>query len=155
MRPVQAWLDEYGESHLNPVNKTLHWICVPLIVLSLIGMLWSLPVPQALTDISPLLNWGVLFVMASIVYYFIMSVPLALGMLLIMVPGLLALHWADGLAMPLWVLSLIVFAVAWVGQFIGHIYEGQRPSFFKDVQFLMIGPIWLLGFVYRRLGIPY
>ena len=155
MRPVQAWLDEYGESHINPVNKMLHWICVPLIVLSLNGMLWSLPVPQALLEISPLLNWGVLFVMASIVYYFIMSVPLALGMLLIMVPGLLALNWADGLSMPLWVLSLIVFGVAWVGQFIGHIYEGKKPSFFKDVQFMMIGPIWLLGVDYRRFGIPY
>ncbi|MFK8016746.1 MAG: DUF962 domain-containing protein [Gammaproteobacteria bacterium] len=155
MRPVQAWLDEYGESHLNPVNKALHWVCVPLIVLSLIGALWSLPVPAAFVEISPLMNWGTLFILASIVYYFIMSVPLALGMVLLMMPAILLLHWASGLSVPLWVLSLGVFVLSWVGQFIGHVVEGKRPSFFKDVQFLMIGPIWLLGFVYRRLGIPY
>lgn len=155
MRPVQAWLDEYGESHVNKINKMLHWVCVPLIVLSLIGALWSLPVPQAFLDISPLMNWGFLFVLASIVYYFIMSVPLALGMVLIMAPAIALLHWASGLSTPLWVLSLVIFVVSWIGQFIGHMVEGKRPSFFKDVQFLMIGPIWLLGFVYRRLGIPY
>jgi uncharacterized membrane protein YGL010W len=155
MRPVQAWLDEYGESHINPTNKIIHWICVPLIVLSLVGALWSLPVPQAFADISPLLNWGALFVLASIAYYFIMSIPLALGMLLVMLPALALLTWASGLSTPLWMLSLGVFIVAWIGQFIGHMIEGKRPSFFKDVQFLMIGPIWLLGFIYRRLGIRY
>lgn len=155
MRPVQVWLDEYGESHVNQINKIIHWICVPLIVLSLVGALWSLPVPQAFADISPLMNWGTLFVLASIVYYFIMSIPLALGMLLIMLPGLALLEWASALSTPLWMLSLGVFVVAWIGQFIGHIIEGKRPSFFKDLQFLMIGPIWLLGFIYRRLGIRY
>lgn len=155
MRPVQEWLDEYGESHVNAINKTLHWICVPLIVLSLIGALWSLPVPAAFVEISPVMNWGVLFVLASIVYYFIMSVPLALGMLLLMLPAMVLLNWAASLQVPLWLTSLVVFVLAWIGQFIGHIYEGKRPSFLKDLQFLMIGPIWLLGFVYRRLGIRY
>ncbi len=155
MRPVQDWLDEYGESHVNAINKTLHWICVPLIVLSLIGALWSLPVPAAFVEISPLMNWGILFILASIVYYFIMSIPLALGMLLLMMPTIALFNWTASLQVPLWLLSLTVFVVAWIGQFIGHLYEGKRPSFLKDLQFLMIGPIWLLGFVYRRLGIRY
>lgn len=155
MRPVQTWLDEYGASHVNPTNKFLHWICVPLIVASLIGFLWALPVPDAFARVSPLLNWGTLFVAAGIIYYFFLSVPLALGMLLAVVPLVAVLHWANGLSMPLWQLSAAVFVVAWIGQFIGHIFEGKRPSFFKDVQFLLIGPIWLLGFIYRRLGIRY
>ena len=155
MRPVQDWLDEYGESHVNAINKTLHWICVPLIVLSLIGALWSLPVPAAFVEISPLMNWGILFILASIVYYFIMSIPLALGMLLLMMPTIALFNWTASLQVPLWLLSLTVFVVAWIGQFIGHLYEGKRPSFLKDLQFLMIGPIWLLGFVYRRLGVRY
>lgn len=155
MRPVQVWLDEYGESHVNPTNKFLHWICVPLIVLSLVGLLWSLPVPAAFAAVSPWLNWGTLFIAAATVYYFFMSVPLALGMLVVIVPMLAVLKWASGLSVPLWQLSVGVFVVAWIGQFIGHMIEGKRPSFFKDVQFLLIGPIWLLGFVYRRLGIRY
>ena len=58
MRTVEQWLEEYGESHRNALNKTLHWICVPIIVVSLIGLLWSLPTPAAWREISPLLNWG-------------------------------------------------------------------------------------------------
>jgi len=48
-----------------------------------------------------------------------------------------------------------LFVLAWIGQFIGHAIEKKRPSFFKDVQFLMIGPMWLLANVYRRLGIRF
>ena len=56
---------------------------------------------------------------------------------------------------PLWVISLIIFFVAWVGQFYGHKVEGKKPSFLKDIQFLLIGPAWLMHFIYKRLGIPY
>lgn len=154
MQPVETWLNEYGESHQNPTNKFLHWICVPLIVLSLIGMLWSIPVPAAFEKASPLMNWGVIFLLASLVYYFIMSLTLAVGMVALAAAAIALLSWADGLSTPLWLLSLGVFVLAWVGQFIGHIVEGKKPSFFKDLQFLMIGPIWLLSDVYRKLGIP-
>jgi uncharacterized membrane protein YGL010W len=56
---------------------------------------------------------------------------------------------------PLWLVSLVIFAVAWIGQFYGHKVEGKKPSFFKDIQFLLIGPAWLMHFVYKKLGIPY
>ena len=154
MQPVTAWLDEYGESHQNPANKALHWVCVPLIVLSLVGVLWSLPVPAAFEQISPLMNWGTLFMFAALVYYFILSYTLAIGMVFVTAGMVLLLNWLDGLAVPLWQLSIGIFVAAWVGQFIGHAIEGKRPSFFKDVQFLMIGPIWLLSDLYRRLRIP-
>lgn len=155
LRTVQDWLNEYGESHENPVNKLIHWVCVPVIALTLIGLLWSLPVPQAFADISPAMNWGSLFMMASVVYYFILSPSLAIGMAVMMAAFVYLLIWLDGLAMPLWQISLAVFVLAWIGQFIGHMVEGKRPSFFKDVQFLMIGPMWVIAFFYRRLGIPY
>ncbi|MBT8135884.1 MAG: DUF962 domain-containing protein [Gammaproteobacteria bacterium] len=154
MQSVQTWLDEYGESHQNPTNKFLHWICVPLIVVSLIGLLWSIPVPDSFATVSPLLNWGVIFLLAALVYYFIMSFSLAIGMIFV-TAGIVALvDWLNGFSTPLWVLSIAIFAGAWIGQFIGHVVEGKRPSFFKDVQFLMIGPLWLLSAIYRKLGIP-
>ncbi len=155
LKSVDVWLEEYGESHQNPVNKTIHWICVPLIALSLVGVLWDLPVPRAFTDISPVMNWGMLFLMASIVYYFILSPRLALGMVIVIAGFVLALWWLDTLPIPLWQISVAIFVAAWIGQFIGHAIEGQKPSFFKDLQFLMIGPLWLLSFVYRRLGIRF
>jgi len=155
LKPVQEWLDEYGESHQDSTNKAVHWVCVPLIALSLIGILWALPVPVAFLNISPVLNWGVLFMMASVVYYFLLSPRLAVGMIGVMAVFTVALYWLDGLRTPLWLLCVGIFVLAWIGQFIGHLVEGKRPSFFQDLQFLMIGPMWLLSFVYRRLGIRY
>jgi len=155
MRSADEWFAEYGESHINPTNKLIHWICVPAIVVSVIGLLWSLPVPEAFRSISPALNWGTAFVMAAVVYYFLMSVSLGLGMVMVVLAMMAIVNWLDGFATPLWVISLAIFVIAWIGQFIGHVVEGKKPSFFKDLQFLMIGPAWLLGFVYRRLGIPY
>ena len=69
------------------------------------------------------------------------------------IAGVLALMLE--LEMPVWEISLFVFVIAWVGQFIGHVVEGKKPSFFKDIQFLMIGPIWLMSFIYKKLGISY
>jgi uncharacterized membrane protein YGL010W len=155
VKTIHEWLSEYAESHQNPLNKLIHWICVPLIALSLIGMLWDLPVPAAFRDISPAMNWGMLFMMASIVYYFILSPALAIGMVAIMALFAIVLWQLDSFDTPLWLICVAVFVLAWIGQFVGHVAEGKRPSFFKDVQFLMIGPLWIMSFVYRRLGIRF
>lgn len=155
MKSVEQWLAEYGESHQNPRNKLLHWVCVPIIVVSLVGMLASLPVPAAFREISPVLNWGTLLLAFGVIYYLLMSWSLALGMAFFVVLGVGALRLLDRLPGSLWAACLALFVVAWIGQFVGHYYEGKRPSFFKDVQFLMIGPLWLLSHIYRKLGIPY
>jgi len=138
MRTLAAWLDEYADSHQDPINKTIHWICVPLITFSVLGMSWSA---------SP---WAALTVVALAgVFYLALSVPLALGMLVLAV-AMLAVVAA--MPHPFWT-SLAIFVVAWIGQFYGHHVQGKKPSFFKDLQFLLVGPIWLLNFVYRRVGI--
>lgn len=155
MRNIELWLAEYGESHQHPTNKRIHWICVPAIVFSVIGLLWALPAPAAFQQISPALNWAVLFAMAAVVYYFILSVPLGVGATLVLAALLLLANRLDNVAAPLWAISLVIFVIAWIGQFIGHQVEGRKPSFFQDLQFLMIGPLWLLAAAYRRAGIPY
>jgi uncharacterized membrane protein YGL010W len=155
MRTVDQWFAEYGASHQHRGNKVLHWICVPIIVLSLVGLVWSLPVPSAFRMLSPLLNWGTILVGAALVYYFVISWSLALGMLLFVFALITSILWLERLPIALWILCVGLFVFAWIGQFIGHYYEGKRPSFFEDVQFLMIGPLWLLGFIYRKLRIPY
>lgn len=155
MRSVQTWLDEYGESHRTAANKSIHWVCVPLIMLSVVGLLWSIPVPRALTQASPLFNWGVLLLVLALIYYYALAWRLALGMTVVTVIVIAIVYGADRLPLPLWLLSLIVFVAAWIGQFIGHKIEGKKPSFFKDLQFLLIGPLWLLAFVYRRLSLAY
>ena len=155
MRAVEDWFSEYGESHRNRFNKVVHWICVPAIVFSVIALLWSIPVPASWRAVSPLLNVGTLAIVAAIAYYFALSRSLALGMALFSAGLLALLAWLDSGSIPLWQLAAGVFVVAWIGQFIGHVFEGRRPSFFKDLQFLLIGPIWLLAAVYRSLRVPY
>jgi uncharacterized membrane protein YGL010W len=155
MRTVTDWLGEYGASHANPTNKLLHWLCVPPIVLSVLGLLWSLPVPEAFASLSPWLNWATLTATAALTYYFALSPALALGVLFAFMVLLLITQWLAGLPWPLWLTSLVIFVVAWIGQFIGHAIEGKRPSFFKDVQFLLIGPLWLVAAAYQRFSVPY
>jgi uncharacterized membrane protein YGL010W len=155
IRRIDLLLAEYGESHQNPTNKTIHWIAVPVIAWSVIALLWAVPTP-ALFRGAPYLNWATIVCALAVVYYLTLSVPLAIGMaafcaLAIAIIGLIEtnvtikLEWIAG---PL-------FAFAWVFQFAGHEVEGKKPSFLKDLQFLLIGPAWLMHFLYRRLGIPY
>jgi uncharacterized membrane protein YGL010W len=156
MRTADQWLDDYGDSHRNHTNKALHWVCVPVIAWCVLGLLWSLPFPGGIRALHPAANWASTAVLAALIYYSLLSIPLALGAL----PLLLAFLWSidrlDGAAgIPLWSVCVFLFVIAWIGQFIGHALEGKRPSFFKDIQFLMIGPLWLLADVYRRLGIRF
>lgn len=155
MRSVADWLGEYGASHQNRTNKLLHWICVPPIVLALMGLLWSTPVPGVFADLSPWLNWATLAAAAALIYYLVLSPALAVGVLIAFVVLLLITWGLARLPWPLWITSLAIFVIAWTGQFIGHALEGKRPSFFKDLQFLLIGPLWLLAAAYRRFSVPY
>ena len=148
MRSVSSWLDEYGESHRNPTNELLHFICVPAIVLAIFGLLWAIPVPAP----SPWINVATLVAALVLVYYALLSPALAGGMLLAFVLLAFAVRALAVLPWPLWATSAAIFVIAWIGQFVGHALEGKRPSFFKDVQFLLIGPLWLLAALYRRLG---
>jgi len=154
--PVQRLLNEYAESHQNPTNKLVHWVCVPLIMFAILGLLWSLPVPAAVRTLSPWLNWATVVMVLAVAYYVRLSGRLAVGMVLVWAAMALGLRVVDaGAALPLWAVCLIIFVLAWVGQFWGHKVEGKKPSFLKDLQFLLIGPLWLLHFIYRRLGWRY
>jgi uncharacterized membrane protein YGL010W len=156
MRTAAQWLDDYGDSHRNHTNKALHWICVPVIAWCVLGLLWSLPFPEGIRALHPAANWSSVAVCAALIYYSLLSVPLALGALPLLVAFLWSIDRVDhSNAVPLWSICVFLFVIAWIGQFIGHAIEGKRPSFFKDVQFLMIGPLWLLADVYRRLGVRF
>jgi len=155
VRKIDALLAEYGESHQNPTNKKVHWICVPVIVWTVTALLWSVPVPDFFETL-PFLNWLTLTLLFSILYYIVLSPALAVGFFLFsaICVWLITVYEAS-FFLPLWQFALLVFVVAWIGQFWGHRIEGRKPSFFRDVQFLLIGPAWLLSFLYRRLGISY
>ncbi|MGK0297925.1 MAG: YGL010W-like membrane protein [Gammaproteobacteria bacterium] len=155
MKSINDLLDEYGESHQHPANKMIHWICVPLIVCSLLGFIWFIPSPIFFSSSPVLINWAVLLVALSMIYYLLVSKKLAIGILLIFIIMLFSIYGITQTGITLWKLSAAVFVFAWIGQFIGHSIEGKRPSFLKDIQFLLIGPLWLLSFMYKKFGISY
>ncbi|RFB69915.1 MULTISPECIES: Mpo1-like protein [unclassified Herbaspirillum] len=141
-RRIDVLLTRYAESHQHHVNELIHCLCVPAIVLALLGLCWSL---------SPMLAVGL--VLVSLAYYFTLSPPFALGMLLMASVMLLVLAGLPPRAvLPA---SAAIFVIAWIGQFIGHKIEGKKPSFFEDVRFLLIGPLFVLSLFYRRFRIRY
>lgn len=154
-RSIHQWFAEYGESHQNATNKLIHWICVPTIYFCVVGLLYSIPTPAFLP--WPLTHvWAKLALILVGLFYMRTSLPIMLGMVLWSLLCLFLCRWIELHApWPLWAVCVVLFAAAWIGQFYGHHIEGKKPSFLKDLQFLMIGPAWLMGFIYRRLGINY
>lgn len=142
MRTIDTLLAQYGDSHRNPVNEWVHIVCVPLIVFSVLGLLWSVHAAVALAGS-----------VAALAYYIKLSRPFALGMLAMLLLMLAVL--ASLPAIVILPLSLVLFVLAWIGQFIGHQIEGRKPSFLDDLRFLLIGPLFVLGFAYRRLRLAY
>ena len=150
MRTIHDWLNEYGESHKNETNKLIHWICVPAIVFSILGLLYSIKLPFFWDTHQ--LNVAMVISVLLLIYYCILSVTLSIGMFVFILICMLLAHFIERTGVvQLWLFSIIVFVAAWVGQFYGHKIEGKKPSFLKDIQFLMIGPAWLMSFIYKRL----
>jgi len=79
-KTADQWFDEYAVCHQNHVNKVLHWICIPLIMLSLIGLIWAIPVPALISRQVPQFNWAWLALAACLVFYARISIALMLGM---------------------------------------------------------------------------
>lgn len=150
-RPIDRWFDSYSADHRNDANQLIHVVCVPLILWSVIALLWCIPVGASL--FRPGL-WAGLACFTAWLFYYRASRRLAFGMLAMMA----AMLWVTR-ALWLWLgvaglfkLALGVFVVAWIGQFIGHKLEGRKPSFLTDLTYLLIGPAWVLAKLYRKLG---
>ncbi|MCC6723669.1 MAG: DUF962 domain-containing protein [Saprospiraceae bacterium] len=155
-KTIDLLLDKYGESHQNAINKLIHWICVPSIMFSLFGLLYAIPFFMERTLFT---NWAAVLLAFALVYYLRLSLPMFLGFVLIggaMVYGVNAIYeMSFGDAKLVALISIVIFVVAWIFQFIGHKIEGKKPSFLEDLQFLLVGPAWLLHFIYKKIGIKY
>lgn len=155
MPEADRWLADFGASHQQISHAPVFWLAIPILILGTVGILWSLPVPDEFTRISLLLNWGTTFLLAAMVYYFVISLPLAFGML----PFVLALA-----AFHLWLqmspfsgmhASLGMFVGGITGVYLGHRGQGGLRSTLDDLQHIMIAPLWVLSRLYRKLGIPH
>lgn len=151
-RTLDEWFALYGESHRNKTNKAIHFLAVPMIYLSVMGLLWAIPVPAMMAAL-PGLNWATLAAIPVLAFYLPLSLPVTLGMLLFTALCYAVLTALEMLGVSVLVFSVGLFVVMWILQFYGHAIEGRKPSFFQDLQFLLIGPAWVLGFLLGKLGV--
>ena len=153
MRTIESLLDEYGESHRDPTNKLVHWICVPIIFFSVVGLLYSIKLGGLMLTPTLPLNVAIITLLLLLIYYLRLSPTLAAGMAIFTLLCWFFCQQIENSGAVLWQVSIALFVLAWIGQFWGHKVEGKRPSFLKDLQFLLIGPAWLMSFMYQRMGI--
>jgi len=151
MKSAQEWFDEYAISHQNHTNQLIHYICVPAIFFSVIGLLMSIPT-SFLEDIfglyNPLIeNWAIVVGVLISVFYLRLGFWYFLQMVFFILLAVIGNFWLGNNANILYA-SIAIFVIAWIGQFYGHKVEGKKPSFIKDLQFLLIGPLWVV----KKLG---
>ena len=134
-RTLEQWLELYGQSHQNKMNKQIHQICVPVIFWTIVSFLF-------------LLQWqniqvGLYLAILALFFYFRLSLQVGLKMTFVFILGWGLSYWIQRQTGQLFLISVFLFFLAWIGQFIGHKIEGKKPSFFQDLQFLLIGPLWV------------
>ena len=151
MKTAKEYFDEYAVSHQNETNQAIHYICVPLIFFSVIGLLMSIPttfLENIFNASNPLLeNWAVVVGLVISVFYLRLGFWYFTEMLFVILICIIANFWLGNFVNLLYA-SIIIFVLAWIGQFYGHKIEGAKPSFLKDLEFLLIGPLWVI----QKLG---
>ena len=157
MRTQEQFLSAYAESHRNALNQLIHYICVPAIALSTLALLWAIPVGRWLGLESPAAEWvntvtiamlpiGLFYLRLSYLSFLTMMLWLALSIaLIVLAQDAWGTMWLVVSAAALWI-------AAWALQFYGHQVEGAKPSFIEDLVFLLIGPLFVMDKVYRRMG---
>jgi len=147
MKTAQEYFDEYAVSHQNKTNQAIHYICVPLIFFSVIGLLMSIPTTLLENTFglqNPILeNWAVIIGVIISFFYLRLGFWYFTEMLFVMLLCILGNFWI-GNNLNLFYVSIIIFVLAWIGQFYGHKIEGAKPSFLKELEFLLIGPLWVI-----------
>ncbi|MFT4938710.1 MAG: YGL010W-like membrane protein [Paraglaciecola sp.] len=153
MRQIEFLLNEYGESHKNKTNIVIHAIAVPALFFVTVGLAWSIPTPAFLEYFK--VTWAHVAIIPALYYYFKLSGPIGAAMTVLTIVTFMGIKLLEAMDISVWKFSLAVFLVMWFLQFVGHHFEGEKPSFLKDVKFLLIGPAWWWAHWLKRLNITY
>lgn len=130
MKSMDLYLEEYQQSHQNLINKIIHKVCVPLIFFTILGIIESVKL-------------SIIGVIIALMFYIITKTHKKLLSLIIIqltIFELIIFKMDPDFRLKF---CLIAFVIAWIFQFIGHKIEGKKPSFLKDLLFLLVGPIWV------------
>ena len=146
MKTQAQLFDEYAENHQNKTNQSIHFICVPAIFFSIVGMFMSIPsklISNFMNVNNPFIeNWAAIVLFFLLLFYLKLSFTTFVRMLTFSIICLVLNYFLSTIS-PLFYSSLLIFIVSWIGQFYGHKLEGKKPSFFTDLKFLLIGPAWV------------
>lgn len=156
-RKIEQLFSEYAESHQNATNKKIHWICVPLIFFSILGFISLIPAPHIFIKGFGLISIvSILALILVSIFYIKLSWRISILMFFLMMIAEFFIYKIN-IAFDhfSWIIFLVIFVLSWIGQFYGHKIEGKKPSFLKDLQFLLVGPIWLLSFILKKLNLKY
>ncbi|WP_025743615.1 Mpo1 family 2-hydroxy fatty acid dioxygenase [Aquimarina pacifica] len=147
MKSLETWFSEYAVSHQNKTNIAIHFVCVPAIVFSVVGLLMSIPsgfLASIIPGTNPFIeNWAFIVLLLVVFFYIRLSIKMALQIIVFSALCIVGNYYL-GQFVSLWIASIAIFVIAWLGQFYGHKLEGKKPSFIKDLQYLLIGPAWVI-----------
>lgn len=152
MRNLEQFLQAYGESHRNPVNQVVHFICVPLIFFSTLGLLWLVPI-GAWLGLPQWINGATLLALVGFIFYARLKLWVLAMMALWFAASLAGILAIQSAGMSLLWISLAIWLVAWAVQVWGHKVEGKKPSFVDDLIFLLVGPVFVSVEIGAKLGI--
>lgn len=152
-RPIDRLIAQYASDHQNPTNRMIHTVCVPAILWTTVALIWPIPMP----GIGGPGVWAAIGIALALAYYNRLSAVLAFAMLAAFFGCAALSHLVYSFVGPVgtWVTAGVVFVAAWIAQFVGHGIEGKRPSFFTDLQYLLIGPLWVAAKALGRFGVAY
>ncbi len=151
MRQIDKLLNQYGESHQNHTNILIHGIAVPSIFFVTIGLIYAIPVPEAIAQYE--VTFAHILAIPMLMYYFKLSGPIGAAMTLLTLGVFGGIQLLEYLHISVWRFSLVLFVMMWVLQFVGHQIEGKKPSFFEDLRFLLVGPAWWWNHFFKRFNI--
>ena len=145
MTEMDKWLYNYSHPRQNIRYPLIYRASVLIFLISFVGILWTIEKPQAFEVISPILNWGLLFLMAAIIYYFIISITLGLGMVpfIMMVIGFFL--WLENTDYSIITTSIGFNIISLFGLYQGRQRTNNIESLLDDVQMIIIGPIFMLS----------
>ncbi|MCW8108508.1 DUF962 domain-containing protein [Alteromonas ponticola] len=153
MRQIERLLSRYNESHQNRTNVAIHAIAVPCIFFVTVGLIWSVPAPDWLSQFN--INWAHVVVIPVLYYYFKLSGPIGAAMTLLTLASFGGVKLLEYLHISVWQFCLALFIIMWILQFVGHKIEGKKPSFLEDLRFLLVGPAWWWTHWLKRMNIGY
>lgn len=152
---MDKWLSDFDANHRNIINASIYWPSTLLLLIGIVCLFACLPIPHEFIEISSILNWGSLLLLVAIVYYCIISIPLAIGMLPFISIIFVLQVYVQNMTEYALIISILLTVASVVGICTGYNKEERLKLVLKDIQLVIIAPLWLLSLTYRRLGIPY